>query len=392
MTVAQAAAKWGVSARRAQVLLREGRVKGATRLGGHAWLIPGDAEKPGDPRRARRTPSETLHAELEVLSATLEDPRGLPWDNPDVAAATVADPSMRMLCEGWLAYLRGDFDGVKRKFQSISDGATRLYASSLAAAAATSTGDWALLRDIQAHCREQAAAGGLAGSIAEWAATNVNTGAHVPNMIPDWVKNGDFGHLPVQLRWDALYRHARWLHHEKKTEAALAAARVGLSFYDRAHGITSPGVYLRISAAMACSQMGRLDKAREYLAEVMDDCMPLGFITPFAENSPHLGGLAEQVAGQKYPALCAAMEAQARQTIPNWMEFHNRHAKKHVTPLLSPREYQIAKVAVSGATRREIAERFHLSPGTVKNEISRIYQTLFISGKNRKEQLARHIL
>ncbi len=49
MTIYQAAEKWGISVRRAQVLCSEGRIEGAFRLG-RAWIIPKGAQKPADSR------------------------------------------------------------------------------------------------------------------------------------------------------------------------------------------------------------------------------------------------------------------------------------------------------------------------------------------------------
>lgn len=49
MTIYQAAEKWNVTVRRAQVLCAEGRIEGAFRLG-RAWIIPRDARKPADAR------------------------------------------------------------------------------------------------------------------------------------------------------------------------------------------------------------------------------------------------------------------------------------------------------------------------------------------------------
>jgi hypothetical protein len=49
MTICQAADKWNITVRRAQVLCAEGRIEGAFRLG-RAWIIPRDAEKPADAR------------------------------------------------------------------------------------------------------------------------------------------------------------------------------------------------------------------------------------------------------------------------------------------------------------------------------------------------------
>ena len=49
MTISDAAAKWGISSRRVQILCASGRISGAERLG-RSWAIPKDAEKPGDAR------------------------------------------------------------------------------------------------------------------------------------------------------------------------------------------------------------------------------------------------------------------------------------------------------------------------------------------------------
>jgi len=49
ITSQQAADKWGVSMRRVQAFLKDGRIEGAVRFG-RDWMIPKDAEKPRDTR------------------------------------------------------------------------------------------------------------------------------------------------------------------------------------------------------------------------------------------------------------------------------------------------------------------------------------------------------
>lgn len=50
MSAPEAAKKWGISERRVQILCRQGRVPGVSKLG-YMWLIPKEAEKPIDKRR-----------------------------------------------------------------------------------------------------------------------------------------------------------------------------------------------------------------------------------------------------------------------------------------------------------------------------------------------------
>lgn len=48
-TAEETAIKWGITARRVQIMCAEGRIEGAKKFG-HAWAIPADAEKPNDAR------------------------------------------------------------------------------------------------------------------------------------------------------------------------------------------------------------------------------------------------------------------------------------------------------------------------------------------------------
>lgn len=54
LSIREAAEKWGVSERRINQYCSEGRIPGAEQFGG-AWAIPADAEKPGDPRKQKKT-------------------------------------------------------------------------------------------------------------------------------------------------------------------------------------------------------------------------------------------------------------------------------------------------------------------------------------------------
>lgn len=51
LTTSEAAERWGITARRVQVLCKNGRVAGAIFKG--VWLIPADAKKPEDPRKVK---------------------------------------------------------------------------------------------------------------------------------------------------------------------------------------------------------------------------------------------------------------------------------------------------------------------------------------------------
>jgi hypothetical protein len=50
ITTKEAAEKWKISERRVQILCKQDKIPGASRLG-WAWAIPKDADKPEDGRR-----------------------------------------------------------------------------------------------------------------------------------------------------------------------------------------------------------------------------------------------------------------------------------------------------------------------------------------------------
>ena len=66
MSCPEAAKKWGISERRVQVLCRENRIPGVSKLG-YMWLIPKDAEKPIDGRTKRGKELHHTHWHLRTL-------------------------------------------------------------------------------------------------------------------------------------------------------------------------------------------------------------------------------------------------------------------------------------------------------------------------------------
>ena len=49
LSASQMSERWGISARRIQILCKEGRIPGAIRVG-YSWAIPDNVDKPKDAR------------------------------------------------------------------------------------------------------------------------------------------------------------------------------------------------------------------------------------------------------------------------------------------------------------------------------------------------------
>jgi len=52
MTTKQAAEKWGITMRRVQEMIREGKIEGIQKIG-TTWVMPSDTQKPPDLRKMR---------------------------------------------------------------------------------------------------------------------------------------------------------------------------------------------------------------------------------------------------------------------------------------------------------------------------------------------------
>jgi DNA-binding CsgD family transcriptional regulator len=392
ITAAEAAKKWGVVVRQVQKLLSENRIEGAKKYH-RSWMIPANAEKPGDPRFEKKRTQNDLSSRLSEIIDALKNP--LPRNNPEAGLDGIPNEEARLFAECYIAYMRGEYEKAIRCYHRIDSDAARLRACSTALASAVSTGDYPLYQEIESYCKGiiSAGLGTIATTVAEWSLACINVSMLTPDMIPEWLKNGDFSALPLPLRQDALCIYARYLTFLKKYESALDVARTALVFDEPEHGLSYMSVYLRIQCAVACVGLGRKTDAKYYLSGVMKDCLPCGYTASLAEQLLHLGGLLEQLLEQKYPEYYDLITGQSKRILSNWISFHNRFARDNITTILDPREYQAARAVVLGESNKAIAAQFHLSVSTLENMLQIIYDKLLIEkGGSRRKKLVQYIL
>lgn len=424
MTAAQAAEKWGVSLRWVQILLKDGRIAGAVRLG-RDWLIPADAEKPGDPRRAAkpsqmrlqkprrakassrpassasscptapapdfspRAPTtagaQTFAADFAVVLGATYIP--MPRDDPDTLLDIVAGTGKRLQAvpEVGLAYWRGDFEGAMRRYRAIGgDDAVKLCASPSAIAAAICAGDYPFYLEIEAFLKYLATAHRNTGvsAFAELALATAYTGASAPNMVADWLKNGDLSALPDVVKPDALYLRAKVFQGLRQHDSMLAVTQTALCFCPKAQGLTYMEVNLNLICAVALSELGRAQEAEPYLLAAMRECLPNGYLTGLAVNMPLAGGLVEKLLEREYPAQAAAVLELASRAARGWFVFHNRFTKENITHILSARDYQMARRIARREPYAKVAKEFNISVGTLNNTMRRIYAELAVSNRD----------
>jgi len=390
MSVSETALKWDISKRWVYQYVEDGRVKGAVRFG-TVWMIPAAAEKPGDPRQKKKT--SIPESFQNVFDQTIRAVHvSWPRENPYSVLEIIKDEQLRLAPEAVLAYMRGDFEHIKRCFElTEGDDAIKLLVSASSIPAAISMGDYPFFQTVENWLKGFASAelGVGVTAYAQYALAFGYMGAHAPDMIAEWIKNGDFANLHPLARYEAINRRIDYLNFLKKYESMLDTAQTALSLLCPSYsalpenGFSISDVNLRIRCAIACHCLGHMDEAKRWLMGAMDRALPHGFITPFAEIITWMGDLMGQCLLQAYPQWHDTVVEQASRTVANWIKFHNRFTKDNLTFILTLREMGIATLAARRVPYRIIAEQYHVSLGRLKAIIYEIYSKLHVH--SRKE-------
>jgi excisionase family DNA binding protein len=376
----ETAENWGVSLRYVQRLIEDGRIAGARKYG-VSWLIPKDAKKPADPRRARTRPAGAAPAWI------LLTPTPLLKRNPDAAAS--AYPSRyRPLLAADVAYRRGDPTPAMDVWRSTPErDPAKLTAAAVATVAAISAGDFDLYDEIQrtVHARMARTRDRRERALLSLPETLAAVSMAAARMTPQWLRDGDFSLFPREQIPLLLYLYTLHLRNINDSSAVLHTAKASYELCVQTHTFTWLDVYNLTLCAQASFDLGDKARAREYLTSAMRLGLPAGMIAPFADYLGTLGGLTEACLDAYYPQYKAPVTALWSRSFRNWMTFHNRFTSENITTILTPQEYQLARYLAHGASYAEAAEQMHLSVGRVKNILLDVYGKLYIK---KRSQLA----
>ena len=345
----ETAAAWGVSDRQIQRLLHDGRISGAQKFGG-SWMIPADAKKPGDLRRERRADGDAPSNYLACCLLSYVIP--MPIDDPDAVLPTLPDDRQRAQYKAELSYYRGDFDAVKRYYETVSPSDdTYLCASTIAIVAAMSTGDYELFSRIDRAVKSLAASSAsrrtayVASIVPSLAAACQNA----PELAPDWLRRGDFSGFPPESYPMLSFMYLKYMQSVGNAQGLLAAGRLALSLWRREGYISSNEIYIMTLCACACYALDMPAAAEKYLEESIALCQRFGFVSPLGEYSTWVGGLLELKLKKSSPEFEARVLEHIRLTLKNWLFFHNEFAKGNAPLILSAKEYQLALLLTGGA-------------------------------------------
>ena len=392
LSLREAAEKWGVSERRINQYCTEGRIPGAQRIG-KAWAIPADAQKPGDPRRARRQgkndPARTVSGGLidQTNLMPLMNTAFAPGKCRETVEAMAPGPR-RDIATAEYHYFTGHPEEAAKEAEAYltsPDMGARLSACLIYAYANLSIGEIQraefALGELNAALT---AAGQQSPQFQAAAAFIAATGAvllHLP--LPEEMPEAKsfLPLLPPGLRAFALYVQAHYLYLKQEYGHSAGIVEATLAMGAAAYPI--PAIYLHLVAVMDYMSMKQTDRAEAHLLKAWEIARPDDLIEGFGEHHGLLGAMLEAVIKPKWPEDFKRIIDITYRFSSGWRRVHNPKTGHDVADDLTTTEFVIAMLAARDWTTQEIAEHLKISANTVKTHISEAMRKLHV--ENRKD-------
>jgi LuxR family maltose regulon positive regulatory protein len=149
-------------------------------------------------------------------------------------------------------------------------------------------------------------------------------------------------------------------------------------------------IWLHIQQSAALEKLNRHEDAVVELSNALNMAVPDGIIMPFVESQVYIESILKELREKDmYIETIDHILSLAEEFRRGKQKILWAHWSEHEDYGLSQRELEIAKLAAMRKTNLEIADELHLAEGTVRNQLSRIFDKLDIggSGKNKRTRL-----
>lgn len=142
-------------------------------------------------------------------------------------------------------------------------------------------------------------------------------------------------------------------------------------------------IYLNLVVAMDLMNLKETDKAKVYFMKVWEISRPDNLIKGIGEHHGLLQGLIEACMKKDYPEDYARIIDITYKFSAGWRRIHNPDTNEDVADNLTTTEFTIAMLANRGWTNKEISEYLEITPRTVKQHLTCVFNKLNI--ENRKQ-------
>ena len=382
LSVREAAEKWGVSERRINQYCSEGRIPGAEKIG-KAWVIPADADKPGDPRKRKnqsvshKPPNapELFPGFMPLLNTRFE-----PGHCMETIEKMKAGPKKDIAMAEY-RYFSGQAEKAMQDtevYLTSTDGAIRLSACWIFAYSCLTAGriDHArhALQEIRNTLDANRKTAPSVRAIEAFAAFAAAVLLHLP--LPEEMPPMEtfLPLLPPGIRAFALYVLAHYLYLKEEYGQSAGIVEATLAMGADAYPISA--IYLHLVAVMDYMSLKQPDRAQTHLLTAWEIARPDDLIEGFGEHHGLLGAMLEATIKSKWPEDFKRIIDITYRFSSGWRRVHNPITGHDVADDLTTTEFAIAMLAARGWTTQEIANHLNISANTVKDHISEAMRKL----------------
>ena len=394
LTVREAAEKWNISPRMVQQFCVTGRIPGAQKFG-RAWAVPADAEKPQDPRFARKRETQAQ------ITAAPDYTNLMPLMNTPfqpghclAAVKSMEEGPQRDIAWAEYYYFMGQAEKAARaagEYLTSPDTGARLSACLIYAYANLTLHQIQHARFALNEVQMLLAAKGEHAPQLKAAAAFVAAASAVllhlplPSSLPSTKEFLPL--LPPGLRAFALYVQAHYLYLQQDYTRSVGLVEAALTMGAEQYPI--PAIYLHLMAVMDHMSLKETQQAQEHLLSAWALAQPDDLIEGFGEHHGLLGAMLEAVIKPKWPEDFKRIIDITYRFSEGWRDIHNPDTGQRVAGNLTTTEFVVAMLMVRDWTAEEIADHMSISLATVKKHQSQIKKKLRVGSR---QELAQYML
>lgn len=213
----------------------------------------------------------------------------------------------------------------------------------------------------------------------------------IPELVPKWFAEGKLSEALVMFPATPMLHtfYNQLLLAQGEWTAVIARQDECKGLYSIYHNVLCE-IWLHIQLAAALERLGRRKEALDELRSALEFALPDNIVMPFAESEAYVFELLKELQNKDvYAEEIGRILPLAEQFRDARENIHREHLGENETYGLSEREFEIARLAAQRKTNLEIAEELHLAEGTIRNQLSRIFDKLGLlgDGKNKRTLL-----
>ena len=204
----------------------------------------------------------------------------------------------------------------------------------------------------------------------------------------EWMDRFDLTDVPAPWRSAVAHLGVKIRLCRGQFESAYATASLCLNFICPQHGISAASAYAQFALAVACRETDRTGEMLNWLDEMVRTLAPHGFLLPLLlfMHGTHLSPV-DALLAEFAPDQVQRYRALAKGFFANLIRVRNHYTGERTTEELTFREFYLAMLLKRGWAYKELADRFTISVGRMRNIVSILYEKLHIHNRNELTDL-----